>query len=301
MQSNVCEDGAAGSSIAVRPCWMRWLSVLGGLALYLVMFLGISLLLSIPLVLVGLADGMSNGGTQLQMLLGEAIMLVSSVVAAWGVFKVYKKPFSRLGLAVGGRVPDVLAAFGLAVVLYAAGFGVSLMAGWVEVEAIVFHPADLLLSLLFFLLVGVYEEVTVRGFVLGSLLDAGVNRFVALGVTSLLFSAMHLANPGLGVLPLVNLALAGLLLGASYIYTRNLWFPIVLHWFWNYLQGPVLGYEVSGTRFADSLFRLRLSGSDLLTGGAFGFEGSLLCTILLVAGTAGILCFYECRRSRRQS
>ena len=145
---------------------------------------------------------------------------------------------------------------------------------------------------------GLYEEITVRGFVLGSLLDSGMNRYVALALTSLLFSAMHLGNPGLGVLPLLNLALAGLLLGASYIYTRNLWFPVVLHWFWNYLQGPVLGYEVSGTRFSGSLLHLEQTGGSLLTGGNFGFEGSLLCTVLLLAGTACVMFYYE-RRARK--
>ena len=94
--------------------------------------------------------------------------------------------------------------------------------------------------------------------------------------------------------------LAGCLLGASFLYTRNLCFPVVLHWFWNWLQGPVLGYEVSGMDSGETLLTLRLTGSDLLTGGSFGFEGSLLCTVLLVVGTLAIVAYYE-RRGRKEA
>ena len=69
----------------------------------------------------------------------------------------------------------------------------------------------------------------------------------------------------------------------------------MLHWFWNWLQGPVLGYEVSGMDSGETLLTLRLTGSDLLTGGSFGFEGSLLCTVLLVVGTLAIVGYYEWR------
>ena len=76
---------------------------------------------------------------------------------------------------------------------------------------------------------------------------------------------------------------------ASYIYTRNLCFPIALHWFWNWIQGPVLGYEVSGNKFCNGLLALRLPEANLINGGAFGFEGSILCTVLMVVGTGLIL------------
>lgn len=188
----------------------------------------------------------------------------------------------------------------MAVLLYAVGFGVSLLTGAVEVTGIQWIPCDLLGWLLLFLLVAVSEEVMLRGFVLGRMLSEGMNRFVALFLSSALFSAMHLFNPNFALLPFVNILLAGCLLGASFLYTRNLCFPIVLHWFWNWLQGPVLGYEVSGTDSGQSLLTLRLTGSDLLTGGSFGFEGSLLCTVLLVVGTLAIVGYYE-RRGRKEA
>lgn len=195
---------------------------------------------------------------------------------------------------------DLLAGLGVAVLLYAVGFGTSLLMGTVEIASVQWVPRDLLGTLLFFLLVAVTEEVMLRGFVLGRMLSAGMNRFVALFLSSALFSAMHLFNPNFALLPFVNILLAGCLLGASFLYTRNLCFPVVLHWFWNWLQGPVLGYEVSGMDSGETLLTLRLTGSDLLTGGSFGFEGSLLCTVLLVVGTLAIIGYYE-RRGRKEA
>ena len=144
----------------------------------------------------------------------------------------------------------------------------------------------------------VFEEGMCRGFLLGRMMDAGINKFTALVLSSAVFSCLHLANPGFALLPFINLLLAGVLLGAAYIYTRNLWFAIGLHWFWNWLQGPILGFEVSGNVLEGSLLTLEEPAEAvLLNGGTFGFEGSLVCTVLMVAGIGLIIRHYEKKRT----
>ncbi len=66
-----------------------------------------------------------------------------------------------------------------------------------------------------------------------------------------------------------------------------------VHFFWNWIQGPVLGYEVSGNRFCEILFSLRLPANNLINGGAFGFEGSLVCTVLATLFTLFIIWWFE--------
>ena len=136
-----------------------------------------------------------------------------------------------------------------------------------------------------------------RGFLLGRMLDGGMNRWWALFLSSLLFAVMHFFNPDFSWLAFLNILLAGLLLGIPFVYTRNLSFPIGFHWFWNWIQGPVLGYRVSGNESGESLFSLSFSESGWLHGGSFGFEGSLLCTILLALAVGGLL-FYYVRRMK---
>lgn len=261
----------------------------------------ITMFLCVPLFLIQKALGMEMlEGSLPSLFLERLLMLVGYLSAAVLVLRWRKLPLSLLGMSLRGRGKDLLAGLGVAVLLYAVGFGTSLLMGIVEIASVQWVPRDLLGTLLFFLLVAVTEEVMLRGFVLGRMLSAGMNRFVALFLSSALFSAMHLFNPNFALLPFVNILLAGCLLGASFLYTRNLCFPVVLHWFWNWLQGPVLGYEVSGMDSGETLLTLRLTGSDLLTGGSFGFEGSLLCTVLLVGGTLAIVAYYE-RRGRKEA
>lgn len=261
----------------------------------------ITMFLCVPLFLIQKALGMEmQEGCLPSLFLERLLMLVGYLSAAVLVLRWRNLPLSLLGMSLKGRGKDLLAGLGVAVLLYAVGFGTSLLMGIVEIASVQWVPRDLLGTLLFFLLVAVTEEVMLRGFVLGRMLSAGMNRFVALFLSSALFSAMHLFNPNFALLPFVNILLAGCLLGASFLYTRNLCFPVVLHWFWNWLQGPVLGYEVSGMDSGETLLTLRLTGSDLLTGGSFGFEGSLLCTVLLVVGTLAIVGYYE-RRGRKEA
>lgn len=261
----------------------------------------ITMFLCVPLFLIQKALGMEmQEGSLPSLFLERLLMLVGYLSAAVLVLRWRNLPLSLLGMSLRGRGKDLLAGLGVAVLLYAVGFGTSLLMGTVEIASVEWVPRDLLGTLLFFLLVAVTEEVMLRGFVLGRMLSAGMNRFVALFLSSALFSAMHLFNPNFALLPFVNILLAGCLLGASFLYTRNLCFPVVLHWFWNWLQGPVLGYEVSGMDSGETLLTLRLTGSDLLTGGSFGFEGSLLCTVLLVGGTLAIVAYYE-RRGRKEA
>lgn len=261
----------------------------------------ITMFLCVPLFLIQKALGMEmQEGSLPSLFLERLLMLIGYLSAAVLVLRWRNLPLSLLGMSLRGRGKDLLAGLGVAVLLYAVGFGTSLLMGTVEIASVEWVPRDLLGTLLFFLLVAVTEEVMLRGFVLGRMLSAGMNRFVALFLSSALFSAMHLFNPNFALLPFVNILLAGCLLGASFLYTRNLCFPVVLHWFWNWLQGPVLGYEVSGMDSGETLLTLRLTGSDLLTGGSFGFEGSLLCTVLLVGGTLAIVAYYE-RRGRKEA
>lgn len=259
----------------------------------LMMFLCMFLFLGYKLAAVEMPEG-----GLLSHVWETLFMLVGYLSAAVLILRWRNLPLSLLGLSLKGRGKDLLAGAGVAVLLYVVGFGLSLLMGMVEVADVQWMPRDLLGALMFFLLVAVTEEVMLRGFVLGRMLSEGMNRFVALLLSSALFSAMHLFNPNFAFLPFVNILLAGCLLGASFLYTRNLCFPIVLHWFWNWLQGPVLGYEVSGTDCGQTLLTLSLKGSDLLTGGSFGFEGSLLCTVLLVVGTLAIVGYYERRRRK---
>ena len=232
-------------------------------------------------------------------LLAETASAIGCLAGLWIVARVHKRVFpdaspQGIGLALKGHARELWAGIGVAGGLYAIGFLTVLLLGGAKVTDASVHLPALLQTLVFFFTVAVFEEGMCRGFLLGRMMDAGINKFTALAVSSALFSALHLGNPGITVLAFVNLWLAGVLLGSAYIYTRNLWFAIALHWFWNWIQGPVLGFEVSGMAPEGSLLTLDAPREAvLLNGGAFGFEGSLVCTVLMVVGIGLIIRHYE--------
>jgi Predicted metal-dependent membrane protease len=205
--------------------------------------------------------------------------------------------FNELGLSIKGRGKDCLWGFLFAVILYAIGFSVSLAMGAVSISEVNFDFIFLLLNLIMFFAAAWFEEVMCRGYIQGRLMGK-MNKFLALAITSVIFSVLHLANPNVDILPVINLFLAGIMLGASYMYTQNLWFPIVLHQFWNWIQGSVLGYEVSGIKNTSSLLTLYLPKKNSVNGGDFGFEGSIICTILLIVASGIIIGWGEKNKIR---
>ncbi len=253
----------------------------------------IVVMISISFAMVLQASGMAGTNSMFHFVLSEILLLIGVLLSAWIVWHLRGFSLAELKRSFAMRPKDWLYGALLATILYAVGFGVSLGLGAIEVTETAFNPFSLLTSLLFFLLVAVTEEWALRGFVLERMLQGGVNKFWALFLSATLFSLIHIGNPNFNFLSFINILLAGILLGFSYIYTRNLCFPISLHWFWNWIQGPVLGYEVSGNKFCDGLLTLHLPEANLINGGAFGFEGSVLCTVLLVVGTGVILKMFK--------
>ncbi|GAB6866960.1 CPBP family intramembrane glutamic endopeptidase [Bacteroides acidifaciens] len=227
----------------------------------------------------------------------EGGMLLAVLTAAVIMLRLERRPFSDLGLSVKGHAKGLWYGFLMAVLLYLVGFGLSLVMGEVEVSGFQFRPLDLLGALLFFGLVALFEEILMRGYILGHLLHTRLNKFLSLFISAALFAFLHIFNPEIAFLPMINLVLAGMLLGASYLYTRNLCFPLSLHFFWNWIQGPVLGYQVSGNNFMSTMLKLHMPEENVLNGGAFGFEGSLICTVLMIVCTILIVWWGEKRKT----
>lgn len=156
-------------------------------------------------------------------------------------------------------------------------------------------PITFISSIIIMVLVAISEELIFRGYFLNNLMQS-TNKWVALVISALLFAAVHISNPGAGILPIAEVFIGGLMLGINYIYTRNLWFGIFLHFAWNFFQGPVFGYKVSGINIP-SLMQQDITGPAWLNGGAFGLEGSILSMLLNVLLIAILVMVYNRKES----
>ena len=148
----------------------------------------------------------------------EASMLLTVLTAAIPMLRFERRPFSDLGLSLKGHVKGLWYGLLMAILLYLFGFGISFVLGEIEVTGFQFKPLDLLGSWVFFLLVALFEEILMRGYILGRLLHTTMNKFLALFISAALFAFMHIFNPEIAFLPMLNLLLAGMLLGAVFPY-----------------------------------------------------------------------------------
>ncbi|MFM5894245.1 MAG: lysostaphin resistance A-like protein [Novosphingobium sp.] len=134
---------------------------------------------------------------------------------------------------------------------------------------------------------GTFEEILFRGILLRHL-ETMLGTWAALALTSVLFGAAHLTNPGATWFAAFAIAMeAGILLGAAYLVTRRLWLAAGIHAAWNFSQGWVFSVPVSGGEAPLGLLITRRLGPDWLTGGDFGLEASVIA--MLVATGAGVL------------
>lgn len=127
---------------------------------------------------------------------------------------------------------------------------------------------------------GVMEELLLRGVVF-RLLEEKLGTTLALVISAFLFGFMHIINPNASVWAAFAISIeAGVLLAAAYAMTRNLWFPICIHWAWNFTEGYIYGFAVSGGAVKDSLFTGKIAGPEWLTGGTFGPEASMVTVLV---------------------
>ena len=134
----------------------------------------------------------------------------------------------------------------------------------------------------FWLLQGGTEEVATRGWLL-TRIAARTNLPLAIAISSSLFGILHMGNAGVTFLSVLNIILDGVLAGLLFIYTDSIWLVVAQHGTWNYVQGNLLGFQVSGTGADASIFSFTMGdGPDWLTGGAFGAEGSIITTLVLL-------------------
>lgn len=169
----------------------------------------------------------------------------------------------------------------LGFVLMSGIFLVEWAGGWLTVGEGIWHfktPGSALLMLLgylvLFILAGASEEIMFRGYILQNLRE-WPGTILAVVISSIIFSLVHGLNPSFNLFAVLNIALAGVSFCYAYLITGNLWLPLAYHFSWNFFQGPVFSFPVSGMISGGLLLTQVSQAGGMITGGAFGPEGGL--------------------------
>jgi len=268
-----------------------------------------SLLLGILFAILGIiADlglGLLSDNTYTVFLLLGA--LVTSLAGTISVYLSRRfldhHSFTSLGLHVDSQaLLDLLFGIVLTGLMMAIIF-LSLWAlDWLQIESFAWQveswgniATSILAMLIFFSLVSWQEELLIRGYWLQNL-SSGLSTSLGVLLSSAVFALAHWFNPNLDWLGLLGIFLTGLFLAYGYLRTRQLWLPIGLHLGWNFFEGTLFGFPVSG-QYQYQLIRQTVTGPDLITGGAFGPEAGLILLPVLLLGAVGIYWYTRARHS----
>ncbi|MFL6749975.1 MAG: CPBP family intramembrane glutamic endopeptidase [Sphingomicrobium sp.] len=218
--------------------------------------------------------------------IGDGMRLMSALVYAAGALLIYhvligwieRRPTLELSRRPGVELG--LAGFAIGMLLFFLAAGVGWLAGWAR--PIAYGGTTYLIAVgSASLMAAVGEEVLFRG-ILFRIVERAAGTSIALLVSALFFGLAHLANPDSTLLSSIVIAIeAGLLLGLAYAVSHNLWFPIGIHFAWNFTEGGIFGASGSDGP-QHGLIQMAFSGPDWLTGGALGLGGSLIALVLCV-------------------
>ena len=284
-------------AILFMPIWMIIMGLTSGIGVVLFMLMnGIDLSDNAdPNAATALFENMSFDSPA--MLFLTAFQVVGSFLALWFMMSVVnREPLMNIGLSFENRGKEMLVGLGAALAFIGGIFLILWLIGAVTVTGFVgFKPGVFIVSMMLFL-AAFDEEIIFRGYILKNMMDGTDNRWIALGGSSVLFAALHSGNPGVfsTFVPMSELFAAGFILGISYTFTKNLWFPTFFHFGWNFFQG-LFGFEISGLD-VDSWKMIAHENTgnvpDIVSGGSFGIEGSVISLCCTILGTYVIWKYY---------
>lgn len=275
--------------------WPAWLMIILACLLVEVFFFGGTFLGGIVLgILILPFLIMDTGG------LGGAMAILSSLHLELAIFILpalanfawvkwfEKRPISSLGFFKKKWFLEIVKGWGVGMLIFSLAFLMSYLFGGLELHSLDFSAGTILYVLStipFWFIQGGTEELLTRGWLL-PIINKRSNLAIAIAVSSSLFGLMHLANAHVTFLSILSIILSGVFMALYMLKTDNLWGVAGLHGAWNFTQGNIYGLAVSGKSTGFSFFRFaaKPEAADWISGGAFGTEGSLFASIVLLAG-----------------
>lgn len=230
-------------------------------------------------------------------MLSQCVCMILSIFIFWKKFD--KKPIRDIGLInIKPGFKDLILGLILGGITLTIVFFILYLSGNIHLLGSFSKPNFSIYTItgfILFIFVGINEEMFARGYCF-TVLNQSNNRWIAIVVSSIIFAAMHSFNAGISFLSYVNLFLFALLAMYMTIKSGNLWMSIGFHITWNYFEGNVFGFLVSGNN-ANGLYTVKNTTTNIINGGSFGPEGGLAVTLVLALCAIFIWKFYNPKSS----
>ncbi len=216
-------------------------------------------------------------------------------------FKVEGRTKASFGIGLNRRTSlwYYLSGLGIGGGMLLLAVAIAALFGTIDVQFVGDGFGWILLFFFGFVIQAASEEFLLRGFLMTSFLRPGRSPWVGIILSTVFFTLLHTGNSGVSVIAILNIALFGLFLATLAVRTGNLWAACGLHAMWNFMQGNLFGISVSGMPVMPTVWGSSYSSADTLwNGGAFGLEGGLIATAILVLALALVFFLPSWKRNR---
>lgn len=218
------------------------------------------------------------------------LLMIAVPVMIWRF--IMKHPVSQMGLvSLKAGQKECLTGMLLGFVNCTLIFAMLILSGQAETELKPVVTIVQISWIVAFILVALGEEILNRSFLM-SVLRRVRNIYVITIIPSVIFGLIHLANPNVTILSVLNIILAGILFSYMFIKSGNIWMCIGYHFSWNTFQGVIYGIPVSGLDIK-GIITTRFPSDTILNGGAFGIEGGILTTIVTILSFLAVKYYYR--------
>lgn len=248
-------------------------------------------LIIIPLTIIAKTIPFFSSNQDLLILLASLFSFIGiSLLVFFRVAKIEKRKISSIGFAKHNWFKKYILGFLIGLFLMSLVVLILYLFGFVSINKNPSQPvgkfalANILILLVGWIIQGGTEEILTRGWLM-NVLSAKYNIHIGLLVSSVFFGALHLSNPNVNYIAILNIILVGYLFGLYVLKTNDLWGACGIHSAWNFAQGNLFGFEVSGLNISvGSLFDFNLTGNNFISGGSFGPEAGLCSSFVLILG-----------------
>ena len=234
-----------------------------------------------------LAGGAAMSPDLLTTVLITGFLPIFFIVWFW-LWLLEKRGLASVGMGLKGALRNYLRGLLIGLMMFGGAVAVMSVLGYTEIEN-PFNGASVataFMVLIGWIVQGAGEEVVTRGFLL-QIFGRTTNTITGILVSAGVFTAFHALNANTGWLPFLNLFLFGVFAALYTLWEGGLWGIFAIHSIWNWAQGNLFGFEVSGNVIESAIILdLAETGPDIITGGLFGPEGGLAVTLVLLISMA---------------
>ena len=194
---------------------------------------------------------------------------------------------------------DIIVGFFIGLFAMVGIYCVELNLNYIKIQNINLVDGKFVNAFFTLLVMAFAEELLFRGFMLTGLIRILKKKYIAVIITAVLFGLAHASNPNATPISVISNGLGGVMYSIAFIESESIWLPFALHFSWNFFQGPVFGFPVSGLSFGGIVQQSFVVGKNSFTGGGYGPEGGMIGISFRIAVIIMLLLYYKFNIKKR--